>query len=111
VQLATDLGFLDEAPDQVGLVAVRLEQNLDGQVATEVRVASLENRRHAAAGDFPLQLEPTCPGAGGGHLRRTRSGQWPRAIVQLGIAQQDVRQSAKRLALTSNQQVDHGDDQ
>ena len=56
LELAADLGLLDEAADQLGLVAVCLEQDLDGQVAAEVGVAALEDRPHAAAGDLAQDL-------------------------------------------------------
>ena len=58
LQLAADLGLLDEAADQLGLVAVRLEQDLHGQVAAEVRVTAFEHGAHAAAGDLAQQLQP-----------------------------------------------------
>ena len=52
LELAADLRLLDEAVDQVGPVAVLLEQDLDGQVAAEVGVAAPEHGAHAAAGDL-----------------------------------------------------------
>ena len=36
LQLAANLGLLDEPANKIGLVAVRLEQHLDRQVSTEV---------------------------------------------------------------------------
>jgi hypothetical protein len=41
LELAADLGFLDEAPDQVGLVLVGFEQDLEGQLAAQVGIAPL----------------------------------------------------------------------
>ena len=40
LQLAADLGLLDEPADQLGVLAMRLEQDLDGQVAAEVPIAT-----------------------------------------------------------------------
>ena len=40
LQLAGDLRLLDEPAHEVGVVAVLLEQHLDGQVAAEVGVAA-----------------------------------------------------------------------
>ena len=56
LELAADPGLLDEAPDQLGAVAVFLQQHLDGQVAAEVPVPSPEDRPHAAAGDLAEDL-------------------------------------------------------
>ena len=58
LQLAGDLGFLDEAANHVGLVAMRFEQNLHRQVATKVGIAALENGPHAAASDLAEELQP-----------------------------------------------------
>ena len=58
LELAADLGLLDEAADQFGLVLVALEQDLHGQVAAQVGVASLEHGPHAAAGDLAEELVP-----------------------------------------------------
>ena len=52
LELAADLRLLDEPADHLGVVAVLLQQHLDGQVAAEVDVAALEDRPHAAAGDL-----------------------------------------------------------
>ena len=59
LQLAADLRLLDEALDQVGPVAVAVEEDLDGQVAAELGVAALEDGAHAAAGDLAEELVAT----------------------------------------------------
>ena len=56
LELAADLGLLDEPADHLGVVAVLLQDDLDGQVAAEVDVPALEDRPHAAAGDLADQL-------------------------------------------------------
>ncbi len=52
LQLSGDLRLLDEPADQLGLIAMLLEQDLDGQVALLSRVAPLMMIAHAAAGDL-----------------------------------------------------------
>ena len=91
LQLAADLGLLDEPADQVGVVAVRLEQDLDGQVAAEVGVAALEDGAHAAAGDLAEELEPSRPVAGRRHLGRSRLDERTGSIGDVRIAQQHPR--------------------
>ena len=56
LQLAADLGLLDETPPQLGVVLVRRQQHLDGNVAAQVSIAALEDGAHAAAGDLAGQL-------------------------------------------------------
>ncbi len=58
LQLPGDLGFLDEAANHVGLVAMRFEQNLHRQIATEVGIAAFEHGSHAAASDLAEELQP-----------------------------------------------------
>ena len=70
LQLAADLGLLDEPADEVGLVAVLLQQHLDGQVAAEVGVAALEDGPHAAAGDLAEELVAVTA------LARERASRW-----------------------------------
>ena len=52
LELAGDLCLLDKSQDQLGVVAVGVEQDLDGQVAAQVGIASLEDGPHSAAGDL-----------------------------------------------------------
>ena len=54
LELAADLRLLDEAADHVGVVAVVVAEDLDGEVAAEVGVAALEDGAHAAAGDLAV---------------------------------------------------------
>ena len=54
LELAADLRLLDEAADQVGLVAEVGPQDLDGDIATQVGVSALEDGAHAAAGDLAV---------------------------------------------------------
>ena len=96
LQLAADLGFLDEPADQVGLVAVRLEQDLDGQVAAEVGIAALEHRSHAAAGDLAEQLQPPRAIRRDGHLGRAGLDQGIRPACRVGITERDVWRGANR---------------
>ena len=70
LELAGDLGLLDEPADQLGVVAVLLQQDLDGQVAAEVDVAALEHGPHAAAGDLAEELEAGRAVGRVGHLGR-----------------------------------------
>ena len=56
LELAADLRFLHEPPHQLGLLLVALEQDLDRQVAAEVRVAALEHRPHPAPRDLAEKL-------------------------------------------------------
>ena len=58
LELTADPGLLEEALDQLGAVAVILEQHLDGQVAAEVPVPTSEDRAHAAASDLAEDLVP-----------------------------------------------------
>ena len=70
LELAGDLRLLDEPADQLGVVAVPLQQDLDGQVAAEVGVAPLEHGAHPAPGDLAEELEPPGAVGGPGHLGR-----------------------------------------
>ncbi len=107
LQLAADLGFLDEPADQFRLLLVRLEQDLDRQVAAEVRISALQDRPHAAAGDLTEQLQPPGPVAGRGHLRRTRLDYWRGTVPELRVAKQHPRQAADRL-VQCGQRARHG---
>ena len=95
LELAADLRLLDEAVDHLGAVAMGLEQDLDGEVASQVGVASLEDRPHAAAGDLAQKLEPRGAigrfgqlGGAGPDQRRLRPG--------VGVAEQHPGQRAHR---------------
>ena len=92
LQLAGDLGLLDEPADQVGVVAMLLEQDLDGQVTAEVAVAPLEDDAHAATGELAEQLEPSEPVGWVGHLGGRGSDHRLGAGERLGVAQVHPRE-------------------
>ena len=77
LELAADLGLLHEPVDQVGPVAVLVQQDLQRQVAAQVRVAASEHRSHPAAGDLAQHLIP--PGRAIDQALVLR-----RAVVRLG---------------------------
>ena len=56
LQLAPDLGFLDEPLDDLRFVLMLIQQHLDRQVTTQIGVAALEDGSHAAARDFAVKL-------------------------------------------------------
>ena len=56
LELAADLRLLDEPVDQVGPLAVLVEQDLQRQVAAEGRVAAPEHSSHPAPGDLAEEL-------------------------------------------------------
>ncbi len=68
LELAADLRLLDEAADEGGVVPVLLQEDLDGEVASEVLVSALEHGAHAAAGDLAEQPEPGVALLGRRHL-------------------------------------------
>ena len=87
LELAADLRLLDEPVDELGTVAVPLEQDLDGQVAPEVGVASLEDRAHSAAGDLAQQLIAIASRGRIGHLRGARLDDGRRGPASIGVAE------------------------
>src|SRR3954451_24873147 len=87
LQLAGDLGLLDEPSDQVGVLAMLLEQDLDGQVAAEVAVAPLDDNAHAAAGNLAKKLEAGEAVGGTGHLGGRGANDRPGTGERLGVAQ------------------------
>ena len=94
LQLAADLGFLNETADQTRIVAVLLEQDLDGQVPAEVGVATLQNRTHAAPGNLTQKLVALAPGNVGGNL--VRGGMDQRCEpTGLGLAEKDAGDAAE----------------
>ena len=54
LELAADLGLLDEAAGHVGVAAEVVAKDLDGDVAAEVVVVALEDGAHAAAADLAV---------------------------------------------------------
>ena len=93
LELAADLRLLDEPVDHLGPVAVPRQQDLDGQVAPQVRVAAFEDGPHATAGDLAQEL--IAAGAGVGDLLGARADR--RALVLLRVEQQDAWDRAVRL--------------
>ena len=86
LELAADLRLLDEPPDQLGAVAVLLQQDLDRQVAAQVPIPALEDRPHAAAGDLAEDVV-TARFVGGDHV----SGSGPTVCSRVGASQADLR--------------------
>ncbi len=72
LQLATDLSLLHEPAHEVGIFLVRFKQDLDGQVAPEVGIASLQYGAHAAPGDFPEKHHARGPVGCCRHFERGR---------------------------------------
>jgi hypothetical protein len=56
LELASDLGFLDEALEKLRLFRVVLEQDLDGDFPPKVEVSPFEDSTHAAAAYLTDQL-------------------------------------------------------
>ena len=59
LELAGDLGLLEEAVDHLGAVAEVVAEHLDGEVAAEVAVAAAEDDAHAAPADLVGELQPS----------------------------------------------------
>ncbi len=90
LQLAADLRLLDEPADHVGVIAEILAEHLQGHVAAEVRVASLEHRAHAASGD--LAVDPVA--RAGARIVATARAMERRFGAAVGVAEQDARDRA-----------------
>ena len=82
LELAADLGLLDEPADHLGVVAVLLPDHLDGEVPAEVEVAPLEDRPHPAPGQLADELVARRLSREVGHLRRTGPDQ-PRGVRRI----------------------------
>ncbi len=87
LELAGDLGLLDEATDHLGAVAVLLQDDLDGHVAADIDVAALEHDAHAAAGDLAEKLVAPGVSRRRGHVLGTRQC-GPRPILRAVVEQQ-----------------------
>jgi hypothetical protein len=61
LELAADLRLFHESANQIGLILVRIEQDLDGKVASEVGISSLEDNSHASAGNLTQELNANRP--------------------------------------------------
>ncbi len=97
LELAADLCLLDESANQLGVIAVLLQQDLDGKVASQVGVAALENDPHAAPGDHAEELQPTGAVGHRGHLGGGRLDHGTGAGRRIGVAEQDQGHPAQRL--------------
>src|SRR5262245_20958754 len=86
LQLPADLCFLDESTDQVGILPVCFEQDLDGQIAPQVRVTAFQHNPHPAASDLAQKLDTSTPFYWFWHLgrRRVHHGRLGGAIGRLG---------------------------
>ena len=98
LELAGDLGLLDEAAEQLGVAAVAFQEHLDGEVAAQVVVSPFQDRSHAPPGDLAEELEPPGAVGGVGHLGRGGADDRARAVDRLGVAEQDPADRADRLA-------------
>ena len=86
LELAADLGLLDEATDHAGVVAVVLAQDFQRDVAAQVGVAALEDGAHAAPGDLAVN-----PVSDRGILRGAAGADdGPGRLAGCGIAEQDA---------------------
>jgi hypothetical protein len=68
LELTGDLSLFEEAPLQVGVAAVALQQHLDRQRPVQLGVAGPQHPAHAAVADLPLDLVAPRP------LRQGRGG-------------------------------------
>jgi hypothetical protein len=86
LELAADLRFLHEAAQHLGLVLVAFQQDLDGQVAAQVRIAPSEHGSHPAPRDLAKELIAiaTLGGLGRGIGGRVGDGQTGFVGVRLG---------------------------
>jgi hypothetical protein len=74
LELAPDLGLFDEAADHLRAVEVPLQENLDGHVAAQIHVATLEHDAHAPAGNLAVELVAPCVAYRDGYLLGGGSG-------------------------------------
>ncbi len=89
LELAADLRLLHEAADEVGAVAVAVEQDLQGQVASEVVVPAAVDGAHAAAGDLAEQAIAAGRGVDEA-VRAATVGDRP-LVGRVGVGQDDAR--------------------
>ncbi len=82
LELASDLGLLDETPDHRGIPGMSREEHLHGDVATQVGVASHEDEAHSAAGDLAQDMVTPLPATGEScpHPARRRPGAMRRRV-------------------------------
>jgi hypothetical protein len=93
LELAADLGLLDEAADHLGILAEVVAEDLQGDVAAEVGVAALEDRAHAALGDLAVDAVAD-RGVGGVGAAGADDG--PGLLARPRVAEQDAGDRADR---------------
>src|SRR5439155_22074453 len=96
LELAPDLGLLDEAADHLRAVEVALQEDLDGYVAAQVHVATLEHDAHAPAGDLAVELVAARVADRDGHLLGGGSGR--SLLAGRAFAEQHAGDRPERLA-------------
>ena len=89
LELAANLSLLDEPADHVGIVAEVFAEHLERDVASDIWVAALEHRPHAAPRD--LAVDPVARALTGLAASRTVDRRLGPAV---GVAEQDVRDLA-----------------
>ena len=58
LQLTADLSFFNKPLNDFRFILVRIQQHFDGQVTSQIRVATLQDGSHPTASDFALQAGP-----------------------------------------------------
>jgi len=97
LELAADSCFFHKSPDEVGLVLVRLEKHLDGELASQIDIAPADHSPHPPARDFSEKEIAIGPIARLGNFRVGRSAIAETAVRDLGLAQGHARERPKRL--------------
>ena len=98
LELAGDLGFLDEPLYQLGLVAMALEKNLHGEVAAQGGISAPEDCPHAA-GDLPKKVENTLSSGRDGRPVGDWNNPRDRPRYGLGIVECHPIDNAQRVGL------------
>jgi hypothetical protein len=97
LELATDLRLLDKPPYELGLAFVPFKQDLDGQLAAEVDVATTQDRAHPAPGNLSEKLVSVRAIGGIRDLRRAGLEDGTRAGLDLAVVKQNARHRADGL--------------
>ena len=95
LELAADLRLLDEAVEQVGPLAMPIQEHLQRQVAAQAGVAGPQDGAHAAAGDLAEELVPA-----GGAVERDGGGGGEgdgHAVVQVGLGERHAGEGRERV--------------
>ena len=56
LELPSDLSFLDETSNHIGLVAMRFKQDFHRQIATEIGIAALQHGPHPTPSNLTEEL-------------------------------------------------------